>query len=99
MQGTDFAMLPRTQDQRQIPSLRSRKPTPNPVRMYEKPALEKFGTFRDLTQWGFANASDGGSIFGISSSGCSTRIRRRTINIGCPTSGGSSVAGPVRTSS
>lgn len=57
--------------------------------MYSKPALQKFGTFRDLTRWGLANASDGGSIFGISSPGCSTDLRRwgynHTINIGCPT--------------
>ncbi len=58
--------------------------------MYQKPALEKFGTFRDLTQWGFASASDGGSIFGISSSGCSTRIGGRTYSFGCPTSGSDS---------
>jgi hypothetical protein len=58
--------------------------------MYTKPALEKFGTFRELTQWGFSSASDGGSIFGI---GCQTRIGRRrqiVISIGCPTSGGGS---------
>lgn len=66
--------------------------------MYQKPSLEKFGSFRDLTQWGFASASDGGSIFGISSSGCQTRIGRRTVSIGCPTTGGPST-GPVRTTS
>jgi len=98
-QGTELALLPPTQVVMQIPAVRSRKPTPSPVRMYQKPALEKFGTFRDLTQWGFASASDGGSIFGISSNGCSTRIGRRTLNIGCPTSGGSPGQGPVRTSS
>ncbi len=53
--------------------------------MYQKPSLEKFGTFRELTQWGLASASDGGSIFGISSPGCETRIGRRTYSIGCPT--------------
>ena len=52
--------------------------------MYEKPVLQRFGTFRELTQIGFNNATDGGSIFGISSPGCSTRIWGRTINIGCP---------------
>ncbi|MBK7905638.1 MAG: lasso RiPP family leader peptide-containing protein [Gemmatimonadetes bacterium] len=67
--------------------------------MYQKPTLEKFGSFRELTQWGFASASDGGSIFGISSSGCSTRIRRRTVNIGCPTTQGDPSTGPVRTTS
>jgi hypothetical protein len=50
--------------------------------MYEKPVLQRFGTFRELTQWGFANASDGGSIFVIS--GCSTTVRGVTFNIGCP---------------
>jgi hypothetical protein len=66
--------------------------------MYQKPALEKFGTFRDLTQWGLASASDGGSIFGISSTGCSTRIGRRTFEIGCPAPG-TTTGGTVQTSS
>lgn len=52
--------------------------------MYQKPVLEKFGSFRELTQWGFQNASDGGSIFGIGSPGCTTRIWGQTIEIGCP---------------
>ncbi len=56
--------------------------------MYQKPSLEKFGTFRDLTQWGFSSASDGGSIFGIGSPGCQTTIRRNTYSIGCPTDDG-----------
>jgi len=64
------------------------KPTPLPVDcMYQKPSLEKFGTFRDLTQWGLSNASDGGSIFGIGSPGCTTTIGRTTYTIGCPTDG------------
>ena len=52
-----------------------------PMPMYSKPALEKFGTFRELTQWGFRSATDGGSIFGIGSPGCSTF----GYEIGCPT--------------
>jgi hypothetical protein len=40
--------------------------------MYSKPKLERFGTFRELTQWGLQSATDGGSIFGIGSPGCST---------------------------
>lgn len=53
---------------------------------YAKPELTKFGAFRELTQWGFASASDGGSIFGISSPGCSTGLGggRVSIQIGCP---------------
>ncbi len=55
--------------------------------MYKKPQLEKFGTFRDLTKWGLSNATDGGSIFGIGSPGCSTTWGSRTWEIGCPTDG------------
>ncbi len=32
--------------------------------MYEKPTLEKFGTFRELTQIGFSGATDGFTIIG-----------------------------------
>ena len=56
--------------------------------MYQKPSLEKFGTFRDLTPWGFSSATDGGSIFGIGSPGCQTTIRSNTYSIGCPTTDG-----------
>jgi hypothetical protein len=38
--------------------------------MYSKPTLEKFGTFRELTQLGFFNASDGASGWGVTSPGC-----------------------------
>jgi hypothetical protein len=55
--------------------------------MYRKPTLETLGSFRDLTRWGFQSATDGGSIFGIGSPGCETRIGRYTIEIGCPTDG------------
>jgi hypothetical protein len=48
--------------------------------MYSKPTLEKFGTFRELTQWGWRSATDGGSILGIGSPGCSTF----GYEIGCP---------------
>ena len=33
--------------------------------MYEKPRVERFGTFRELTQVGFTGASDGFCIKGI----------------------------------
>lgn len=34
--------------------------------MYEKPRLERFGTFRQLTLWGFvAPDCDGGGIYGV----------------------------------
>lgn len=52
--------------------------------MYEKPVLRKFGTFRELTQLGLNLNSDGASICGISSSGCSTPDGNGyTWEIGC----------------
>ena len=51
--------------------------------MYEKPSLKKFGTFRDLTQLGLNKSTDGASIFGISSPGCSTTVWGRTWEFGC----------------
>lgn len=56
--------------------------------MYAKPTLSRFGTFRDLTQWGLASASDGGAIFGIS--GCKTEIGPYTLSIGCDSDGNTS---------
>jgi len=56
--------------------------------VYQKPVVEKFGTFRDLTRWGFSSATDGGSIFGIGSPGCETDLSdwgMGTIRVGCPT--------------
>ncbi len=32
--------------------------------MYQKPSLERFGSFRELTQIGFSGASDGFTIIG-----------------------------------
>ena len=32
--------------------------------MYQKPVLQKFGTFRDLTRIGFTGSSDGASVLG-----------------------------------
>ncbi|MBX3173940.1 MAG: lasso RiPP family leader peptide-containing protein [Gemmatimonadaceae bacterium] len=55
--------------------------------MYEKPTLQRFGTFRELTLLGFSSSTDGASIFGIGSPGCSTTIGRHTYEIGCPSSG------------
>ena len=53
--------------------------------MYQKPMLEKFGTFRDLTRLGFSSASDGASIFGVATSpGCVTQWENRTFAYGCP---------------
>ncbi len=57
--------------------------------MYIRPTLTKYGSFRELTRWGFSSASDGGSILGIGSPGCQTNLRRwgyGTISIGCPVS-------------
>lgn len=53
---------------------------------YQKPVVQKFGTFRELTRWGMASASDGGSFFGIATSpGCETQWGGKTYEIGCPT--------------
>lgn len=35
--------------------------------MYEKPRLDRFGTFRELTQLGSTRDSDFASVFGITS--------------------------------
>jgi len=32
--------------------------------MYKKPALQKFGVFRELTRVGFSGSSDGASVIG-----------------------------------
>lgn len=58
--------------------------------MYQKPLLQRYGSFRELTRWGFSSATDGGSIFGIGSPGCETDLSKwgyGTISIGCPTDG------------
>jgi hypothetical protein len=34
--------------------------------MYQKPQVERFGTFRELTQVGCVGGRDGGSVFGAS---------------------------------
>ena len=52
--------------------------------MYEKPRVQRFGTFRELTKFGPDAGSDIGSVFGIA--GCSTENNRNEF--GC-TSGGS----------
>lgn len=41
-----------------------------PTRAYRKPAIERFGTFRELTQLGFAEANDFASAYGIA--GCNS---------------------------
>ena len=52
---------------------------------YQKPALEKFGTFRDLTRLGLRSASDGASILGdVTSDGCRTGSGPTAVRIGCP---------------
>jgi hypothetical protein len=53
--------------------------------MYEKPTVERFGVFRELTKWGLSGDSDGGAVFGIGSPGCSTFGKK----VGCPDGGGS----------
>ncbi len=37
--------------------------------MYVKPSLQRFGTFRELTQIGLTNNSDGASILSVNSPG------------------------------
>jgi hypothetical protein len=37
--------------------------------MYEKPKVERFGSFRELTLWGTDEDGDGGVIWGIGN-GC-----------------------------
>jgi hypothetical protein len=49
--------------------------------MYEKPKLERFGTFRELTQIGLNSDADGAVIFGI---GC--KVGKWEIANSCPTS-------------
>jgi len=52
---------------------------------YQKPTVEKFGAFRDLTLLGLNSSTDGASIFGVvSSPGCQTTYRGTTFSIGCP---------------
>jgi hypothetical protein len=54
---------------------------------YQKPLVEKLGSFRELTRFGLASATDGASIFGIGSPGCSTTWLGTTYEIGCPEDG------------
>lgn len=53
--------------------------------MYQKPLLQKFGSFRELTLLGLSSSTDGAVIFGIGSPGCSTDLWGRTWEIGCDT--------------
>ena len=50
--------------------------------MYQKPALTRYGSFRQLTLFGLDSSTDGASIFGIA--GCSTTWKGTTYEIGCP---------------
>ena len=51
--------------------------------MYQKPALQRFGTFRELTQLGLASSTDGATFLGIGSPGCQTTLWGNTYEIGC----------------
>jgi len=51
--------------------------------MYAKPALERFGTLRELTLLGVDNNSDGVGALGVVSPGCSTTALGITVNLGC----------------
>lgn len=52
--------------------------------VYQKPAVQKFGSFRELTQVGFLASSDGASALGIGNdgSGCWTDADKM---LHCPT--------------
>lgn len=45
--------------------------------MYVKPSLQRFGTFRELTQIGLTNNSDGASILSVNSPGSGFRNARQ----------------------
>lgn len=53
--------------------------------MYEKPELERFGTFRELTRFGPEAGSDIGSVYGIA--GCNAQDRESEF--GCQATQGS----------
>ncbi|HEX8718310.1 MAG TPA: lasso RiPP family leader peptide-containing protein [Gemmatimonadaceae bacterium] len=40
--------------------------------MYQKPKVERYGTFRELTQVGFNGTSDGYTVSGIGNETCSS---------------------------
>lgn len=65
-------MLMLVSDERASAAVTSWSP-PQESSMYVKPAVQKYGSFRELTQVGFQSASDGASIRGIGTgSGCWT---------------------------
>lgn len=49
--------------------------------MYARPVLQKFGTFRELTQLGNEGLSDGATFTGVPTDGCLTG----GVPNGCPT--------------
>ena len=51
--------------------------------MYEKPQLQRFGTFRELTRFGAEAGSDIGSVFGIA--GCNGQDPESEFGCGSPT--------------
>ena len=54
--------------------------------MYQRPELQRFGTFRELTLLGFNSNTDGAVFLGVvsvSSPGCSTNWGGNTYEIGC----------------
>ena len=48
--------------------------------MYQKPSVQKFGTFRDLTQAGCTGPADGRTFEGASSVGATPRITSGTTD-------------------
>jgi hypothetical protein len=53
--------------------------------MYQKPVLQKFGSFRDLTLLGVNGSTDGAVVLGITSTGCTETADKWTWNLGCDT--------------
>ncbi|CAA9355645.1 MAG: hypothetical protein AVDCRST_MAG11-3785 [uncultured Gemmatimonadaceae bacterium] len=53
--------------------------------MYEKPEVQRFGTFRELTKFGAQAGSDIGSVFGIT--GCSANDRESEFGCAVPSGG------------
>lgn len=55
---------------------------------YNKPLIERLGTFRELTRWGFTGSSDGAVMLGAPSPGPGCQIydaSGRAYDVQCPT--------------
>jgi hypothetical protein len=54
---------------------------------YTKPIIERLGTFRELTRWGFTGSNDGATFFGSASpGGCEVYdAQGNKYQVQCPT--------------